>query len=90
MNNHFHVIWQANCTKAYKEIQRSILKFTADTFKIELRISIEQFLTEFLGWSPPYKKNRNHQFWKRRPLCIELFTKVVFEQNLLYFLYNPV
>ena len=36
------------------------------------------------------KKDRVFHFWKRRPLAIELFAKVVFEQKLNYIHENPV
>jgi putative transposase len=34
--------------------------------------------------------DRKHNFWKRDPLSIELFTPSVFHQKLSYCHYNPV
>ncbi len=84
--NHFHLIWQAVGTKTNEQLQRSILKNTADGFKKELTASNELFLTEFLV----NKKDRNYQFWKRDTMQIDLYSEKFIKQKLNYIHLNPV
>jgi putative transposase len=91
MDNHtggvpLHIIWQAIGTKTNEQIQRSLLKFTADEIKKELKMTNEQFLTEFLV----NKKDRNYQFWKRDSLQVDLYSEKFFRQKLEYVHMNPV
>jgi putative transposase len=86
MRNHIHLIWHAIGTKTNEQLQRSLLKFTADEFKKNLKISNEQFLAEFLV----NKKDRNFQFWKRDSMQIDLYSEKFFRQKLKYIHMNPV
>jgi putative transposase len=86
MGNHIHLIWHAIGTKTNEQLQRSLLKFTADEFKKNLKISNEQFLAEFLV----NKKDRNFQFWKRDSMQIDLYSEKFFRQKLKYIHMNPV
>ena len=67
-------------------MQRSILKFTADAFKKDLKATNEQFLEEF----KVNKKDRSYQFWKRDSMQIDLYSEKFFEQKLEYIHMNPV
>jgi putative transposase len=86
MNNHIHIIWHAIGTKTNEQLQRSLLKYTADEFKKELKNTNEQFLTEFLV----NKKDRNYQFWKRDSMQIDLYSEMFFRQKLEYIHKNPI
>lgn len=39
MSNHLHGIWHAIGVKTNEQLQRSLLKFTADVFKKELKVN---------------------------------------------------
>jgi putative transposase len=69
-----------------EEIQGSFLKFTADAFKKKLKEKNPEFLNAFFV----NKADRKYQFWKRNSLSIELFSRDVFEQKLIYIHENPV
>jgi putative transposase len=86
MSNHIHVIWHAIGAKINEQLQRSLLKFTADEFKKELTVNNVQFLAEFLV----NKKDRNYQFWKRDSMRIDLYSEKFFRQKLEYVHMNPV
>jgi putative transposase len=86
MDNHIHIIWHAIGTKTNEQIQRSLLKFTADEFKKELKTNNESFLEEFLV----NKKDRNYQFWKRDSIQVDLYSEKFFRQKLQYIHDNPV
>jgi putative transposase len=86
MRNHIHLIWHSLGTKTNEQLQRSLLKFTADEFKKELKNTNTQFLEEFLV----NKKDRNYQFWKRDSMQIDLYSEKFFKQKLEYIHMNPV
>ncbi len=86
MDNHIHLIWHAIGNKTNKQLQRSLLKHTADEFKKELKYTNELFLAEFLV----NKKDRNYQFWKRDSLQVDLYSEKFFRQKLEYIHNNPV
>jgi putative transposase len=86
MANHIHLIWHSIGNKTNELLQRSLLKFTADKFKKELKKTNEQFLAEFLV----NKKDRNYQFWKRDSMQIDLYSEKFFRQKLEYIHMNPV
>lgn len=84
MSNHFHIIWQAEAGHDLKAIEVSFKKFTASAFTKELRETGDIKLYEV------HKADRQHHYWKRNSLGIELFTPAVFEQKLIYIHENPV
>jgi putative transposase len=86
MDNHFHIIWHAIGNKTNEQLQRSLLKFTADEIKKDLKTNNKQFLAEFLV----NKKDRNYQFWKRDSIQIDLYSEKFFRQKLTYIHDNPV
>ncbi|MES2798234.1 MAG: transposase [Bacteroidota bacterium] len=86
MSNHIHIIWHAIGIKTNEQLQRSLLKYTADEFKKCLKNTNEQFLAEFLV----NKKDRNYQFWKRDSVQVDLYSEFFFRQKLEYIHMNPV
>jgi putative transposase len=86
MGSHIHIIWHAISDKTNEQLQRSLLKNTADEFKKTLKITNEQFLQEFLV----NKKDRSYQFWKRDSLQVDLYSEKFFRQKLTYIHENPV
>jgi putative transposase len=85
MSNHIHLIWQSKFGFSIKDIQASFMKYTANQFRLSLISNQVQMLDE---WKVN-KYDRNQQFWKWEPLCIELRTHDVFVQKLDYIHYNP-
>ena len=69
-----------------EEVQREFLKFTAQTIKFDLQKNHPEVLKHF----EVNLKDRKYQFWLRRTLSVELFTKEVFIQKLEYIHNNPV
>lgn len=63
----------------------SFLKFTGHRFKKELR-KFGQLLEKFMV----NKADRKYQFWQRSPLPIEIFSKEMLEQKLMYLHLNPL
>ena len=84
MDNHIHLIWQALHGYSLKDIQTSFKKYTVKEFVGLLKE--DENLTQYEVASP----DRNHHFWKRNSLGIELFTVSVFIQKLNYIHQNPV
>ena len=84
MSNHIHLIWQATTSITPAEVQTSFKKYTSKRFLYLLNKSgkAQQYIVQ--------AADRQHQFWKRNSLRIELFTPSVFEQKLEYIHDNPV
>ncbi len=86
MNNHMHLIWQPLPGQTLQTIQHSLLKYTAQEFKIDLQKNNPALLEQFKVAA----KDRKYQFWERNSLSIELRSSKVFNQKLEYIHYNPV
>jgi putative transposase len=86
MPNHIHLIWRINEKYLLKEVQRDFLKYTAQQIKFDLQANHPQILTHF----EVNLKDRQYQFWKRNPLSIDLYSRKVVEQKLIYILLNPM
>jgi len=84
MSNHVHFIWQAMGGYYLKDIQSSFSRHTAKEF-LKL-LTAESKLSSY----KVREADRDHHFWKRNPLGVELFTPGVFEQKLDYIHNNPV
>ena len=84
MSNHFHIIWQAEAGHDLKSIETSFKKFTAAAFTEELKKTADLKLYKV------NKADRQHHYWKRNSLGIEIFSPVIFEQKLRYIHENPV
>jgi putative transposase len=86
MDNHIHVIWQALVNNTSEKLRLSFMRYTAQQIKFDLQKFHPKVLERFyVGAS-----DREYQFWERKPLSIELYTKEVFLQKLDYIHQNPV
>ncbi|CAG5068755.1 hypothetical protein DYBT9623_01487 [Dyadobacter sp. CECT 9623] len=86
MPNHMHVIWRIHKDLLLQDVQRNFLKYTAQQIKFDLLDSESLLLFDFEVRS----KDRRHQFWRRNPLSIDLYSPKVLEQKLNYIHRNPV
>ena len=86
MPNHIHIAWKIRDNLKLKDIQRDLLKFTAQSIKNDLSANNKSILKNFYVGL----KDREYQFWQRNPLTIELFTEEVAKQKIEYIHYNPV
>jgi putative transposase len=86
MGNHIHLIWQPMPWQTLQTIQHSLLKYTAQEFKIYLQKNNPALLQQFKVAA----KDRAYQFWERNSLSVELRSSKVFNQKLEYIHYNPV
>lgn len=86
MSNHIRLIWQMKPAIRPYDVQRDLLKYTAQHFKYDLINNYPAILEHFRVNAC----DRQHQFWKRRPLSIELRTDKVYQQKLDYIHWNPV
>jgi len=85
MNNHIHVIWHIFHPNTRNEVQRDMLKFTAQTIIRELRNEPEVLQQYFVG-----ARDRKYQIWERNPLAVSLWSENVLKQKLVYLHNNPV
>ncbi|MEX2336532.1 MAG: transposase [Fulvivirga sp.] len=86
MNNHIHLIWQMRGEHKREAVQRDFLKFTAQAIKFDLTKYHPGVLSAFRV----KMKDRAYNFWQRKPLSVDLFSKRVFFQKLDYIHNNPV
>lgn len=86
MSNHIHVIWQSIPPYNNAANQLSFMKYTAQMMLKELRNHHQEVLKHF----EVNLKDRHYQIWERNPLSVELRSKEVFEQKLVYIHDNPV
>jgi REP element-mobilizing transposase RayT len=80
MSNHIHLIWQMQALIHPEHVQRDFLKYTAQRIKHNLKKNHPPVLAHFKSDA----NDRSYQFWKRRPLSIELRTDMVYRQKLDY------
>jgi putative transposase len=85
MNNHIHVIWHILHPHTREEVQRDMLKFTAQTIIRELRNEPAVLQQYYVG-----ARDRKYQVWERNPLAVPLWTEDVVKQKLAYLHNNPV
>lgn len=86
MDNHIHLIWSPTKLYSLKHTQLSFMKFTAQKIKRDLQENHQNVLKEFLV----LQKDRKYQFWKRNPLCVDLFDSKTITQKLKYVHKNPI
>ena len=86
MPNHLHTIWQIQAGHLRKNVQRDFLKFTAQNIKYDLRDNNRDLLREF----EVNARDRQHQFWERNPLSVDIYSRKVFLEKLNYIHRNPV
>jgi putative transposase len=87
MPNHMHLLLQVPETiPSEKDVQHSLMSFTAHEFKKHL-IKVEAGKLEeyYVG-----DADRKYQFWERNPLPVNVFSKEMAEQKLDYIHLNPL
>lgn len=67
-------------------VQHSLLKHTAQEFKIDLQKNNQPLLAQFKVAA----KDSTYQFWERNSLSIELRSSKIFNQKLEYSHHNAV
>src|SRR4051794_13196414 len=85
MPNHIHLIWQIQDKTVKHKVQQSFLKFTAQKMKFRLIDSGSTVLESYKVKA----SDREYQFWERNPLSIDLWSRPVFMQKLVYMHKNP-
>ena len=80
MPNHIHIIWQIQDGHEKAKVQQSFLKFTAQQMKFELIKTGNNELQNYKVQA----SDREYQFWERKPLSIDLWSRHVFLQKLHY------
>jgi len=86
MPDHMHLIWQMQPLIHPSHVQRDCLKYTAQRMKRDLQKNNPKVLSYF----ETDANDRDYNFWKRRPLSIELRTDKAYKQKLDYIHWNPV
>jgi len=86
MPNHVHLIWQTMQKDRKESVQGTLLKHTAHMLKKD----IVEYEPELLSNFKVLAANKQYQIWQRDPLAIQLFTRAVAYQKLLYIHKNPL
>jgi len=86
MDNHIHLVWKPTTLFSLKHTQLSFMKFTAQRIKRNLENNHPDVLKVFRV----DLKDRTYQFWKRNPLCVDLFDNKVMAEKINYIHNNPV
>ncbi len=86
MPNHIHIIWRIASDHKREDVQRDLLKFTAQQFRFKLINDGSAFLNQF----EVNLNDRKYQFWKRKALSIDLLGRNMVEQKLEYIHLNPL
>ena len=86
MPAHIHLLWRMNNGHEEKSVQRDFLKLTDQTIKADLSANDPKVLDYFKST----QKNRQYQFWERRPYSSTMYSRLVVEQKLDYMHNNPV
>ena len=85
MPNHIHLIWQVQDKFERAKVQQSFLKFTAQQMKFQLLKNDTATLEKYKVKA----SDKEYQFWERNPLSIDLWSRNLFLQKLLYIHSNP-
>jgi REP element-mobilizing transposase RayT len=86
MNNHMHFLWHTLHPNKKEDVQRDLLKFTAQMMIKDLRNNNTVLLQEFYVGA----KDRKYQIWERNPLTVPIWSEQVLKQKLDYIHNNPV
>ncbi len=86
MNNHIHLIWHILHPHTRDEVQRDMMKFTAQTIVRELKNHDPEELAKYYVGAA----DRKYPVWERNPLSIPLWSEEVVKQKLAYLHNNPV
>ncbi len=85
MPNHIHLLWRISDGFERQDVEGAFFSFTAHEFKRHLKktnsVHLEKHLVNNL--------DREYQFWERKPMVKECWTKKFFQQKLNYIHYNP-
>jgi putative transposase len=85
MPNQIHLIWQIQDKNVKHKVQQRFLKFTAQRMKFRLidtgNVALESYKVK--------ASDREYQFWERDPLSIDLWSRPVFMQKLVYMHKSP-
>ncbi len=86
MPNRIHLIWELQRLNGKEMPHASLMKYTSHKFLQLIRTDKPEMLIMYKAESG----KRNHQFWKRDALPVELSSDKVFEQKMDYIHHNPV
>jgi putative transposase len=86
MPNHFHAIWQVHDGVDRISFQRDLMKFTARSILMFMRMHDDIMLKSLLV----NERDRRYQVWERNSLSVRLYTDKVFRQKLDYIHNNPL
>lgn len=86
MPNHIHLLWRLQEPYIESNVQRDFLKFVSQQIKFDLIKNQQHLLASFKSNA----KDRDYQFWERRPYASEMYNRKVVEQKLDYIHNNPV
>ena len=86
MPNHLHMIWRMNQLNGTELPYASFMKFTGQAFRKLLLVEQPDVLPDFVAGLA----NKQHEFWQRDSLAIELYTMKVALQKLHYLHWNPL
>ena len=86
MPNHIHLLIEVlNPQTKNENVQHSFLSYTSHQFKKFLKDNDYKALQKF----EVNDSDRAYQFWERKPLSIEIYSREVAEQKLRYIHNNP-
>jgi REP element-mobilizing transposase RayT len=86
MPTHLHFLWLIRRPHLYSNVQRDFLKFTAQQIKLELgKENPSELARYYVG-----AKDREYQFWERKPMSARLDSLELMEQKINYIHMNPV
>jgi putative transposase len=86
MPNHIHLIWKMLNMNGKEMPNASFMKYTSHKFLEKLKKMDSSILLSY----KIKHSTREHQFWQRNALSIELYSQKVFEQKLEYIHNNPI
>jgi REP element-mobilizing transposase RayT len=86
MPNHIHVVWEMIDKNGKEMPHASFNKFTSHQFLEKIRATNNKNLSKFKETD----SERNHRFWQRDPLAIQLNSKSKAEQKIKYIHLNPL
>ncbi|CAN5560345.1 hypothetical protein BH23BAC1_BH23BAC1_21850 [soil metagenome] len=86
MPNHIHLLWEMLEMNGKEMPHASFLKFTAHSFKEELKSNHPEILSKF----NVNEIDRTYRFWQRDALAIKVDDKTIAEQKLFYIHHNPL
>ncbi|MEP7128397.1 MAG: hypothetical protein ABI729_05995 [Chitinophagales bacterium] len=86
MPNHFHLLWTPMVGYQKMKNEDALLSFTGHQFRKALEKSDPFLLSQYRS----QQADREYQFWERRPRSIEIKSRSIAEQKLVYIHHNPL